>query len=146
MDTSHGDSYSATVSAPVTGQLAVGRDITQTHTEQTPPDLRGAAAQLSPAQVSQLVELLAGLKSDIASNAPPGQRDEALAKVGELETAIGAEDEPDLVTMDYVRGWFSKHLPQFVGGVVSLIVHPLVGQLVTAAGESMVEEFHRRFR
>ncbi|HST49106.1 hypothetical protein [Jatrophihabitans sp.] len=140
MDTNRGDSYSATVNAPVTGQFAVGRDIAQTST-----DLGGAAEHLSPAQVSELAELFAGLRSDVASGAPPAQRAEALSKVVELETAIAAEDKPDLVTMDYVRGWFSKHLPHLAGVVVSLIVHPLVGQLVTAAGESMVAEFHHRF-
>jgi hypothetical protein len=141
MDTNSGDSYSATVNAPVTGQFAVGRDIAQTQT-----DLRGAAQHLPPDQVSQLADLLAALRSEVASRTPPEQREAALAKIAELETAIAGEDQPDLVTMDYVRGWFSKRLPQFAGAVVSLIVHPLVGQLVTAAGESMVEEFHRRFQ
>jgi len=140
MDTNHGDSYSATVSAPVTGQVAVGRDISQTQT-----DLRGARAHLSPDEVSQLANLFTTLRSDVAKSAPSEQKDEALSKVTELETAIAAEDQPDLDTMDAVRGWFSKRLPQVAGAVISLIVHPLVGQLVTAAGESLIAEFHRRF-
>jgi hypothetical protein len=140
MSTGSGDSYSANIQAPVTGQLAVGRDITQHHTEQ-----RAAAEPLSPDQLGQLAALLAALRSEVATNAPPEQRDEALSKVGELEDAIVAEDKPDLVTMDYVRGWFARRLPQLAGAVVSLIVHPLVGQLVTAAGETLAAEFHRRF-
>ncbi|HEX8094004.1 hypothetical protein [Jatrophihabitans sp.] len=140
MSTNAGDSYSAIVNAPVTGQLAVGRDIAQSHTA-----LGGAAQQLSTEQLSQLAGLLTALRSEVATNAPPEQREEALSKVTELENAIAAEDEPDLVTMDHIRGWFTKRLPQFAGAVVSLIVHPLVGQLVTAAGESLVADFHRRF-
>lgn len=141
MDTNKGgDSYSATISAPVTGQVAVGRDISQTQT-----DLSGAAKQLSPEGLSQLASLFATLRSDVTANAPVEQRDDALAKITELESAIAAEDNPDLVTMDYVRGWFSRRVPQLAGAVVSVIVHPLVGQLVTAAGEALVAEFHRRF-
>jgi hypothetical protein len=138
--TNAGDNYSATIKAPVTGQLAVGRDITQHHIEQ-----RAAAQPLSAEQLGQLAGLLAALRSEVATNAPPEQREEALSKVGELEDAIVAEDKPDLVTMDYIRSWFAKRLPQLAGAVVSLIVHPLVGQLVTAAGESLATEFHRRF-
>ncbi|HJQ02607.1 MAG TPA: hypothetical protein VJ851_13490 [Jatrophihabitans sp.] len=140
MDTNGRDSYTVTVSGPVSGQVAVGRDISQTQT-----NLNGAAKELSPEGLSQLASLFATLRSDVTAHALAEQRDEALAKVTELESAIAAEDKPDLVTMDYVRGWFAKRVPQLAGAVVSVIVHPLVGQLVTAAGESLVAEFHRRF-
>jgi len=140
MDTNKGDSYSATISGPVTGQVAVGRDISQTQT-----DLGGAAKELSPESLAQLASLFTTLRSDVTASAPAEQRDEALAKVAELEEAIAAEDKPDLVTMDYVRGWFARRLPQLAGAVVSVIVHPLVGQLVTAAGQALADEFHRRF-
>jgi hypothetical protein len=140
MDPNKGDSYSATISAPVTGQVAVGRDISQTRTE-----FCGAAKELSPEGLSQLASLFATLRSDVTAGAPAEQRDEALAKVTELEAAIAAEDDPDLVTMDYVRGWFSRRMPQLAGAVISVIVHPLVGQLVTAAGDALVAEFRRRF-
>jgi hypothetical protein len=140
MDTSGRDSYSVTVSGPVSGQLAVGRSISQTQT-----NLGGAAKELSPENLSQLANLFAALRSDVTANAPAEQRDEALAKVTELEEAIAAEEKPDIVTMDYVRGWFARRIPQLAGTVVSVIVHPLVGQLVTAAGDAMVAEFRRRF-
>jgi len=53
--------------------------------------------------------------------------------------------EPDLTTMEYVKKWFVKNLPALAGSVTSLVVHPVVGKLVTAAGDAAVAEFNRRF-
>jgi hypothetical protein len=47
--------------------------------------------------------------------------------------------------MEYVKGWFAKHLPGLAGAVTGVIVHPIVGKLVEAAGETLAAEFKRRF-
>jgi len=45
--------------------------------------------------------------------------------------------------MQYVRGWFAKHLPGLAGSVVGVVVHPVVGKLVTAAGDAAVAQFEQ---
>ena len=54
-------------------------------------------------------------------------------------------EEPDLSVMEYVKGWFGKHLPQLAGAVASVVVHPVVGKVVGAAGDLAAAEFRRRF-
>ncbi|MEU6033004.1 hypothetical protein ABZ825_39460 [Streptomyces tauricus] len=53
--------------------------------------------------------------------------------------------EPDLSTMEYVRRWFTHNLPALAGAVTSLVIHPVVGHLVEAAGGTLAEEFRHRF-
>jgi hypothetical protein len=105
----------------------------------------GADAQaLTDAEREELRAAFAALEARVAAEAPPEQRDAALERVGELEEAVTAA-EPDLSTMEYVRRWFGKHLPGLAGSVVGLVVHPIVGKLVEAAGETVAAEFRRRF-
>ena len=76
--------------------------------------------------------------------APPEKKDAALERVDELEEAITAQ-EPDLPTMEYVKRWFVRNLPDLAGAVTSVVVHPIVGKLVEAAGDALAAEFRRRF-
>ena len=62
----------------------------------------------------------------------------------ELEQAI-TERKPHLSTMEYVRNWFGKHIPGLAGAVVSVVVHPIVGKLVEAAGDLLAVDFRKRF-
>jgi len=132
-----GDVIKATITGDVSGQVAVGKDIRQ---EQAV----GARAQVTEADLAALRQMLAELRAQVAAQAPPEKRDAALERVDELEEAITAE-EPDLTTMEYVKKWFARHLPQLAGAVTSLILNPIVGRVVEAAGEAAAGEFRRRF-
>jgi hypothetical protein len=116
-------------------QIALGHDIEQHQHTGVPP---------TAAEMHDLVQLLAQLRAQVAAEAPPDQRDAAVAKVDELAEAL-AEPEPDLATMESVRNWFVRRLPALAAGVTGLVVHPIVGKLVGAAGDALAAEFRRRF-
>jgi hypothetical protein len=128
----------ATISGPVSGQVAVGSGITQTQS------VAPASSAVSEEDVRALRQLIRDLEARVAAEAPPETRAAALERVKELEEAVTAE-VPDLTTLEYVRQWFGKHLPTVVGSVTALVIHPLVGKIVGAAGDTVVEEFRRRF-
>ena len=124
-----------TVGGDVSGQVAAGENIVQMST--TP-------REVSEAEAEEFRQLLATLRSKIETEAQPEKKDAALERVGELEQAI-AEKKPDLSTMEYVKNWLVKNLPGLAGTVTSVVVHPIVGKLVEAGGDALVEEFRRRF-
>ena len=121
----------------MSGQVAVGKDILQ---EQAV----GARPQVTEADLAAVRQMLGDLRAQVAAQAPPEKRDAALERVDEPEEAITAE-EPDLTTMEYVKKWFARHLPQLAGAVASVVLNPIVGRVVEAAGEVAVDEFRRRF-
>lgn len=124
------------VGGDVSGQLAAGENITQMSTKTT--------GKVTKAELEELSQLLATLRSKVEAEAQPDKKDAALERVGELEQAI-AEEKPDLTTMEYVKNWFVKNLPGLAGTVTSVVVHPIVGKLVEAGGDALVGEFRRRF-
>jgi hypothetical protein len=115
-------------------QVAVGIDIVQ----------QQAAGPPTEAERHELVQLLARLRAQVEAEAPPEQREAAVAKVEELAEAL-AQPQPDLATMESVRNWFGRRLPALAGSVAGLVVHPIVGKLVGAAGDALAAEFRRRF-
>lgn len=117
------------------GQVAIGNEIWQQQITGEPP---------TPDELQALREQFRALQRQVAESAPPELRDEAEAKVAELEAAV-VSDEPDLTTMEYVRNWFARRLPSLAGTVTGVIAHPVVGKLVGAAGDALVAEFKRRF-
>jgi hypothetical protein len=119
------------------GQFAIGNGNTQIAV-MAPP------SRTSPPDLESLRQELAALKQRISAEAPGDRMDKALEKVIELEEAVTAE-EPDLSTMEYVRGWFGKHLPNLAGAVHGVIMNPTVGRLVETAGDALANEFRRRF-
>ena len=125
-----------TVGGDVSGQLAAGENITQLSTKTT--------GEVTKAELEELNQLLATLRSKVEVEAHPDKKEAALERVGELEQAI-TEKKPDISTMEYVRNWFVKNLPGLAGTVTSVVVHPIVGKLVEAGGDALVEEFQRRF-
>jgi hypothetical protein len=133
-----GDVIRTTISGDISGQVAVGKGITQTQT------IGAARPQVTETELAELRQALADLKAKVAAEAPPEKKDAALERVDELEEAITAE-EPDLSTMEYVKRWFVKNLPGLAGAVTSIVVHPIVGKLVEAAGDALAAEFRRRF-
>ncbi|HSF81924.1 MAG TPA: hypothetical protein VLA49_11860 [Anaerolineales bacterium] len=128
---------SATISGPVSGQVAIGN--VNRLTQQVSP-----APSLTAADLASLQRALQDLKDEIRQKATPETKKAALERVDELEEAIKA-GEPHLGTMEYVQRWFLKNLPGLAGTVTSLIVHPVVGKLVEAAGDALAAEFRRRF-
>jgi hypothetical protein len=133
-----GDVIRATISGDISGQVAVGKGITQIQT------IGVARPEVTDADLAELRQILADLKAKVAAEAPPEKKDAALERVEELEEAVTAR-EPDLTTMEYVKRWFVKNLPGLAGAVTSVVVHPIVGKLVEAAGDALATEFRRRF-
>jgi len=130
---SAGDSISANISGNVSGgQVAVGKDIAQT---QTVGDV-----SVTDEELAQLRVAFSDLATQVEAQAPPERRAAAVERVAELEQAVLA-DEPDVSTIQYVGRWFRKNLPQLAGAVVSVVVNPIVGKLVGAAGDALVAEF-----
>jgi hypothetical protein len=129
-------SIRATINGNVSGQVAIGQNINQSQTQ--------IHQALTDAELQELQQILARLKSQVEVEAPAEKRADALARVEELQQAI-TEKEPDLTTMDYVRKWFGKHIPGLAGAVASVVVHPLVGKLVEAAGGALAADFRQRF-
>ena len=133
-----GDTISATIgNVSDRSQVAVGHHIEQSQVHGAPP-------VMTEAEMGQLRQMFEELKTKIAQEAPPAEKDKALERVDELHEAVTAK-EPDLTTMEYVRNWFVKNLPSVAGSVVSLIVHPLVGKLVEVGGEAISTTFRKRF-
>lgn len=133
-----GDVISANITGDVSGLVAVGKSITQTQT------VGVAQPQVTEADLAELHQVLAALKARVEAESPPEKKDAALERTEELDEAVNAQ-EPDLATMEYVQRWFAKHLPGLAGAVTSVVVHPIVGKLVQAAGDTLVAEFRRRF-
>lgn len=134
---SEGDAVTirGTVSNVSGGQVAIGQNVEQTSTSvvSTGP---------SEAEVAALLQQFGALRADVLAD--PDTPDEAAAKLDELQAAVTAE-KPELSTMEYVRDWFVKYAPKFAGAVTALVVNPIVGALVGAAGETLASEFKRRF-
>ena len=136
-ETHQSEQYEVHITGNVSGQIAVGHHIHQTYQprEQT---------SISSEELATLQALLKDLKTRVATDAPSELKDAALERINELEEAI-LTDEPDLTTMEYVMRWFAKRLPALAGTVASVVVHPIVGKLVEAAGDALADEFRRRF-
>jgi hypothetical protein len=128
-----GDTINANISANISGgQVAVGKDITQSQTVGT--------AAISTEELAQLRTAFSQLAADVEAQAPPERRAAAVERVGELEQAVLA-DEPDVTTIQYIGRWFRSNLPQLAGAVVGVVVHPTVGKIVGAAGDALMAEF-----
>lgn len=127
------DRITVRISGGVSGQVAAGRDIHQQYvrTEQT---------AVTEADRDQVRELVAALKELVAAEAPVDKREVALGQLDDLEDAV-LDDEPDVGTLMHVRNWFRKRLPHLVGPVTKLIVNPVVGKVVEAAGDLAASEF-----
>jgi hypothetical protein len=129
-------SISATIGDVHHGQVAVGTGNTQTNV------VVGGGGP-SPEDLAQVQALLASLAAQVEAEAPPEKKDAAVERVTELSEALTAET-PDLTTVEYVKNWFSKHLPKLAGVVVGVLVNPVVGSVVAAAGEGLAEDFRNR--
>lgn len=122
----------------VSGQVIVGD-----HNQQN-RIINAGPPQITEAERAALEQILDDLKTQVQAEAPPDKQAAALERAEELGEAItGAA--PDLDTMAYVKGWFAKNVPALAGAVTGIIIHPIVGKLVEAAGDLLASEFRRRF-
>ena len=137
-----GEGIHVTISdASISGQVAVGQGISQIQTVGGPP------SEVTESDLSQLRQALADLKTQVQARAPVEKQAAALAKVTELEQALAEPDisELELATMEAVKLWFAKRVPELAQAVSAVITHPSVGKRVQAAGAPLAAEFRRRF-
>ncbi len=132
-----GNHITGTVTGDVSGQVAIGNEITQTKIDGP------ASERISEAELAELQHAFAELRAEVTQRVPEERKDPAMERLDELEEAVTAE-EPDVTTIEYVKRWFSKYAPGIAGSVVGLLVNPIVGKLVQAAGDSVAAEFNRR--
>ena len=125
-----------TIDGNISGQVAVGQNINQSKIE--------TYSSVTPQEMEELRQLLVQLRSKVESEIPADKKAAALERVNELEQAV-TEKKPDLSTMEYVRNWFVKNAPGVAGAVESVVVHPIVGRLVEAAGDALTADFKKRF-
>jgi len=125
------------VGRDLSGQAVVGNDNTAVWQQQWQPEATSAA------DVDQLRRSVAEL-FDLVDSQGSFHGRAVKEKLAELEEAVTAE-QPNLATLEYVQGWFRRHLPQVSGAVRRLIVSPIVAKFIGAAGDDLVTEFHRRF-
>jgi hypothetical protein len=106
-------------------------------------DIYGNAIQFG-LDAKDVSSLFMALRQRVDDQAPADKKVAAQQQVNILEHAVGKK-KPDVSRMESVLAWFKEHLPQLAGTVTSVILHPLVGKVVEAAGEIVVDEFKRRF-
>ena len=133
-----GDTISATILGNISGQVAVGKGITQVQA------FGAAKATMTEADRAAVYQMLSDLKARVEVESPPGQKQAAIERIKELGEAITAQ-EPDLSTLEYVQRWFVKNLPGLAGAVTGVVTHPIVSRLVEAAGDALATDFRRRF-
>jgi hypothetical protein len=123
----------------ISGQVVVGAQ--NTLSQQNGPS---SAPVVTPAELEELRQQFQQLRQQIQAAGAVDKQAPALERVEELEAAITAE-KPDLTTIQYVKNWFAKHLPKLAGSVTGIIIHPIVGKLVEAAGDMAATDFRDRF-
>jgi phage gp29-like protein len=121
------------------GQVGVGRDISQSYVR-----IQNDVPTVTESDLSALRQAVEDVKAQIVAEVPPDQQTAALERVDELQEAVVAK-EPDLTTLQYVRKWFGKNLPTLAGSITGLIIHPVVGKIVEAAGELAASQFRALF-
>jgi hypothetical protein len=136
--TTSGSIIRANVTGPISGQVAIGNNIHQAQS------INAWRPEVSSAELAELRQTLTDLRAQVAAHGSADKQTAALTHVDELEAAITAT-EPDLDTMGYIKRWFTLNLPQLAGAVTGIIVHPIVGKLVEAAGDALAAEFRHRF-
>lgn len=135
-----GKSYNAHISGGVSGQFAQGDGNVQTQ-------IHGASAkEVNEADLAEVRRLIDELRARIEAEAPPEKKAEAVQQVKELEEAIQSKDPEDVPDrLSGVKSWFKRNLPALAGAVVSVVVNPIVGKVVEAAGTGLAAEVQRRF-
>lgn len=133
-----GRNYTAHISGGVSGQFIQGDGNVQVQS--------AGASEVTEADLAEVRRLLDELKGRIESEAPPEMKTEALQQVQELQETLQSKDPEDVPDrLGGVKSWFKRNLPTLAGAVVSVIVNPIVGKVVEAAGTGLASEVQRRF-
>ncbi|WP_448640140.1 hypothetical protein [Geodermatophilus sp. URMC 63] len=139
VDRGSGDDYQVHIGGSVSegGQVAVGRDIEQHYTRSSQQ-----APAVTEADLAELRRAVEQVRARIRAEAPPEEQAAALQRVDELEQGV-VGTEPDLTRLQSVWSWFANNLPKLAGAVTGLVVHPVVGKVVEAAGDVAASQFRR---
>jgi hypothetical protein len=116
-------------------QIVVGNGNVVIHNE---------APAVSPAELKKLRAEFSKLKQQIEATVPDDKKEEALKKADELQASV-LDRKPNPSKMASIRNWFVKNAPGLAGTVTSVIVNPIVGKLVEAAGDAVAGEFKNQF-
>jgi hypothetical protein len=137
IQTGSGSTITGTATNTV-GQVGIGAHISQTslHYE--------IGAKPTAEELQQLAAVFATLREQVAAEAPPEVRDEAVRQTEILERAAKA-DKPDVSAMAAAKNWFLRHAPGLLGAVTSVVINPIVGKIVHAAGEAVAGEYEKWF-
>ena len=95
---------------------------------------------LTPDESAELRDLFGEFRTSVAESVAPDRRDEALAQADELERAV-VSAAPDAGRARRALRWFRDNLPHVAATAVSVLVDPLVGKLVDAAGTAVADPF-----
>ncbi|MFF0490476.1 hypothetical protein ACFYTQ_15770 [Nocardia sp. NPDC004068] len=131
------DRYNVHIGGSVDGQVTIGHANTVSRVQAG----RDAGA-VTEHEIASLRAEFDRLRAQLPTEGAIAEQ--ARERLDELEETITGP-EPDPSTMDYVRKWFARKLPRLAGAVTTLIVHPIVGRLVDAAGTTLAADFQRRF-
>ncbi|MFB8282300.1 hypothetical protein [Nocardia colli] len=125
------------VGGNVSGQFTVG-------SYNTVSQIIGGAesAPATSADIASLRAEFARFRDQLPTDNSLGEQ--ARENLDDLEEAVLAP-EPDVSTMYSIRNWFARKLPQFSAAITTLIINPIVAQLVAAAGGTVVGEFQQHF-
>jgi hypothetical protein len=120
------------------GQIVVGQHNVVTQKLGPRPGAVGEA------EWEDLRRALTELAAQVAQQVPPPIQAEAANEVADL-TEASTREEPDVGAMSKVWSWFLDYAPTLIGGVATVVFHPVVGALVQASGDALVTEFQRNF-
>jgi hypothetical protein len=120
------------------GQVAVGRDISQSQT------VLNAAAPPTADELAALTAAFTDLKAQVEREAPPDVREEAVRQTEALQQATVTE-KPDVSVMAAAKQWFLAHAPGLLGAVTAVVINPVVGKIVSSAGDAIAKEYQKWF-
>jgi hypothetical protein len=133
-----GGGISVNVSGTNTGNIAAGENNRQGISNVTiggPP---------SEQELRVLADEFEKLRAIVEEQAPADVRESALERLDDLEEASSVK-APDVSVMAATRNWFTKHAPGVLGAVTGVIVNPIVGRIVQAAGDAVAREYREKF-
>ena len=133
-----GRNYTAHITGGVNGQFIQGDGNVQVQST--------GAGKVTEADLAEVRRMIDELKARVEAEAPPEKKEEALQQVQELEETLQSKDPEEVPDrLSSVKSWFKRNLPMLAGAVVSVVVNPIVGKVVEAAGTGLAAEVQRRF-
>ena len=141
IDRPHGDDINVRIGGSVEkgAQFAAGRNINQSYWRAS----TGSQAPVTDADLAEFRRAIDEVRSRVCKEVSPEKQGAALDRVDEIEDAV-TSGEPDATTMTYVWRWFTRNIPKLTGAIVGLIVHPVVGKVVEAAGDLAAQQLREQ--